>query len=67
MFSKYLNIWEHNIDNVANNNNNNQTGMARISNSVSGGQRHVIHLTIIRRFSCPSLAYMCTKVTKKPI
>ena len=29
------------------------------SNPVSGGQ---CHLTILRRFSWPSLAYMCTKV-----
>ena len=35
---------------------------ARISNPVSGGQCHLIHLTILRRFSWPSLAYMCTKV-----
>ena len=35
---------------------------ARISNSVSGGQCHLNHLTILRRFSWPSLAYMCTKV-----
>ena len=34
----------------------------RISNPVSGGQCHLNHLTIIRRFSWPSLAYMCTKV-----
>ena len=31
-------------------------------NPVSGGQCHLIHLTILRRFSWPSLAYMCTKV-----
>ena len=30
--------------------------------SVSGGQCHLIHLTMLRRFSWPSLAYMCTKV-----
>ena len=35
---------------------------ARISNLVSGGQCHLNHLTILRRFSWPSLAYMCTKV-----
>ena len=35
---------------------------ARISNPVSGGQCHLNHLTILRRFSWPSLAYMCTKV-----
>ena len=35
---------------------------ARISNPVSGGQCHPNHLTILRRFSWPSLAYMCTKV-----
>ena len=34
----------------------------RISNPVSGGQCHLIHLIILRRFSWPSLAYMCTKV-----
>ena len=33
-----------------------------VSNPVSGGQCHLIHLTILRRFSWPSLAYMCTKV-----
>ena len=32
------------------------------SNPVSGGQCHLIHLTILRRFSWTSLAYMCTKV-----
>ena len=32
---------------------------ARISNPVSGGQCHLIHLTILRRFTWPSLAYMC--------
>ena len=35
---------------------------ARISHPVSGGQCHLNHLTILRRFSWPSLAYMCTKV-----
>ena len=35
---------------------------ARISNPVSGGQYHLNHLTILRRFFWPSLAYMCTKV-----
>ena len=39
-----------------------QTARARISNPVSGGQCHLIHLTILRRFSWPSSAYMCTKV-----
>ena len=39
-----------------------QTARARISNSVSGGQCHLIHLSIIRRFSWPSLAHMCTQV-----
>ena len=43
-----------------------QTAMARISNPVSGGQCHLIHLTILRRFSWPSLAYMCTKGGLKP-
>ena len=33
-----------------------------LSNPVSGGQCHLNHLTILRRFSWPSLAYMCTKV-----
>ena len=32
------------------------------SNPVSGGQCHLNHLTNLRRFSWPSLAYMCTKV-----
>ena len=31
-------------------------------NPLSGGQCHLNHLTILRRFSWPSLAYMCTKV-----
>ena len=39
---------------------------ARILNSVSVGQCHLIHLTILRRFFWPSLAYMCTKVFPKP-
>ena len=39
-----------------------QTARARVSNSVSGEQCHLIHLTILWRFSWPSLAYMCTKV-----
>ena len=43
-----------------------QTAKARISNPVSGGQCHPIHLTILRRFSWPSLAYMCTKVARTP-
>ena len=44
-----------------------QTARARNSNPVSGRQYHLIHFTILRRFSWPSLAYMCTKVAKKPI
>ena len=36
-----------------------QTARARISNPVSEGQ---CHLTILRRFSWPSLAYMCPNV-----
>ena len=32
------------------------------SNHVCGGQCHLIHLTILERFSLPTLAYMCTKV-----
>ena len=39
-----------------------QIARARISNLVSGGQCHLIHLTIFKRFSWSSLAYMCTKV-----
>ena len=31
-------------------------------NPVSRGQCHLNHLTILRRFSLPSLAYKCTKV-----
>ena len=38
------------------------TASARLSNSVSEGQCHLIHLTILGRFSWPSSAYMCTKV-----
>ena len=30
--------------------------------SCSGGQCHPNHLTILRRFSWPSLAYLCTNV-----
>ena len=40
---------------------------ARISNPVSAGQCHLNHLTILRRFFWPSLAYMCTKVARSPI
>ena len=39
-----------------------QTAMARKSNPVSRGQCHLTFLTILRRFSWPNLAYMCTKV-----
>ena len=39
-----------------------QTARARISSPVSGGQCHLNHLTILMRFSWPSLAYICTKV-----
>ena len=41
-----------------------RSGAARavISNPMSGGQCQLIHLTILRRFYWPSLAYMCTKV-----
>ena len=39
-----------------------QTARARIPNPVSGGQCHLIHRIMLRRFSWPSLAYMCTKV-----
>ena len=39
-----------------------QTASAQILNTVSEGQCHRIHLTMLRRFSSPSLAYMCTKV-----
>ena len=42
-----------------------QTTRARISNYVSGGQCHIIHIIILRRFTWPSLAYMCTKMTLK--
>ena len=28
---------------------------------------HLIHLTILRRFSIPSLTYMCTKMAYNPI
>ena len=37
-----------------------QTASARISNHVSGGQFHLIHLTILRTCSWPSLAYEVT-------
>ena len=32
------------------------------ANPVSGGQCHLIHLIILRRFSWPSLGHMCTRV-----
>ena len=32
---------------------------------MSGWQRHLIHLTILRRFSWTSVAYMCTTVAQK--
>ena len=35
-----------------------QTTGARILSPVSGGQSHLIYLTILRRFSWPSLAYI---------
>ena len=37
------------------------------SNSVSGGQCLLIHLTILMRFVWPSLAYICTNVALNPI
>ena len=37
-------------------------GSLRDREVASGGQCHLIHLTILRRFSWPSVAYMCTKV-----
>ena len=43
-----------------------QTTRARISNFVSGGQCHLIHLAIFRMFSWPSLAYMSTKGGLRP-
>ena len=39
-----------------------QNARAQISHPVNGGQCHLNHLTILRRFSWPSLAYLCTKV-----
>ena len=38
-----------------------QTTSARISNYVSGEQCHLIHFTILKRFSWPSLAYICAQ------
>ena len=43
-----------------------QTARARISNPVLEDS-HLIHLTILRRFSLPNLAYRCTKVVWNPI
>ena len=40
-----------------------QTVSARISNPVSAGQCHLIHLTILRMFSWPSLACICPMVS----
>ena len=39
-----------------------QTARVQISSPVSGGQCHMSHLTILRRFSWPSLAYILTQV-----
>ena len=39
-----------------------QTSWVWISNPVSGGQCYLTHLFILRRFSWPNLACMCTKV-----
>ena len=41
-----------------------QTTRARISNFLSGRQCHLKNLTILRRFSLPNLAYVCTKMAK---
>ena len=38
-----------------------QTASARISHSVSGEQCHLIHFTILKRCSWPSLAYICAQ------
>ena len=38
-----------------------QTARARILNPVSEGQCHLLHLTILRRFSWLNLAYMCAQ------
>ena len=43
-----------------------QMTRARISNLVSGGQCHLIHLTIRRKFSWHSLAYYVYKGGLKP-
>ena len=40
---------------------------ARISSPVSGRPCRLIHLTILRRFSWPNLAYMYTKVSWSPV
>ena len=39
-----------------------QTARAQILNPVSEGQCYLINLTILKRFSWPSLAYMCTNM-----
>ena len=39
-----------------------QTARAWIPNPVSGGQCHLLYLTILRRLSWSIFAYMCTKV-----
>ena len=44
-----------------------QTTRARISYPVSVGQCFLIHLTILRRFSWLSLAYICTNMAFNPI
>ena len=44
-----------------------QTARARISYPVSGGQCHLIHFTIVRRFSWHILAYNAQRLPKTPL
>ena len=43
-----------------------ETARVPISNFVSGGQCHLIHLTILRRLYRLSLAYICAQRPKIP-
>ena len=43
-----------------------QAARTRILNSVSGGQCHLIHLTILRKFSWPGVAYYVHRWPKTP-
>ena len=66
LFSGYLLVWGSLLwgASVTERRARPQTARARISNPVSGGQCHLTHLTILRKFSWPSLAYVHTSGLK---